>query len=363
MERSLRLIRLQTIGLLPIILWAGSCVTCPADWYTDNRLGNCFTLVRGQLSWQQAKQRCESMNARLVHLKDWTEQNFINETLRLSSPNGVWLGAKVQRFRRTWKWTDGRSMDPNKYKWARESDPFDYLKLYDKCLVLLLNGDLMDKDCDTSMAFLCEADMSIFPTTTTVLPILEPNATNSLRRDTTDTAIIPVTVAVIALIMCLILAFVIIYRCRKRSRHAATDKTGSREDIMEGDVTYSASPSRVEFSDVVTENYYDEVQHESDNAADETTDSAAYENVDVAMETSNNNKNNDNTICAKSDSESKQPTVVVKDRLPRRKGTPRRVVVNRSYGCVNMGKDSILKLKSAREDSPANENVYLNPIK
>ena len=54
-------------------------------------------------------------------------------------------------------------------------------------------------------------------------------------------------------------------KCRDRRHNTGGVKSSSREDMLEGDVTYSASPSRVEFSEVVTENFYDDVIPENEN--------------------------------------------------------------------------------------------------
>ncbi|NWS70861.1 MRC1 protein, partial [Crotophaga sulcirostris] len=75
--------------------------------------GHCYYFEASRKrSWSQAHQECARLAANLVSVGDYTEVNFLSDTIKIlhgKSPN-FWIGLK-EKNRGQWEWTDKSAMD------------------------------------------------------------------------------------------------------------------------------------------------------------------------------------------------------------------------------------------------------------
>jgi Lectin C-type domain len=85
-------------------------VTRPAD---AAKFGNkYFKVFDTNLTWHEAKKRCEQMGGRLAVIDSAEENKFVSELAAKFKVNAVWLGGTDEKNQRSWIWVDGQ---PVKY--------------------------------------------------------------------------------------------------------------------------------------------------------------------------------------------------------------------------------------------------------
>ena len=86
------------------------------------RLGNrAFKIFREDVSWHEAKRRCEAMGGRLAVVNDHEALEVINERKRGLR---LWLGATDEHEEGDWRWVDGTQVDID--AWS-ENQPFNLM--------------------------------------------------------------------------------------------------------------------------------------------------------------------------------------------------------------------------------------------
>jgi len=82
-----------------------------------------FKIFREDISWHEAKQRCEAMGGRLAVVKDSETREFLQQ---LKGGQRLWLGATDEHSEGDWRWLDGSAVESD--GWAG-NQPFNLMGL------------------------------------------------------------------------------------------------------------------------------------------------------------------------------------------------------------------------------------------
>jgi hypothetical protein len=80
----------------------------PADARTFN--GHSYKFFPEQLSWKEAKARCESMGGRLAMVESPEENAFVAGLVSAAGKVDAWIGATDEGSEGQWRWVDGHLM-------------------------------------------------------------------------------------------------------------------------------------------------------------------------------------------------------------------------------------------------------------
>lgn len=87
---------------------AGGTERIPGDARTFN--GHSYKFFPEQLSWKEAKARCESMGGRLVMVETLEENAFVASLVAEGGKVDAWIGATDEGSEGQWRWVDGHLM-------------------------------------------------------------------------------------------------------------------------------------------------------------------------------------------------------------------------------------------------------------
>ncbi len=74
-----------------------------------------FKVFPEQLTWHEAKQKCEGMGGRLVQINSQAENDFVMKLAIERMLPGIWLGATDEVQERTWLWNNGDGLAFNNF--------------------------------------------------------------------------------------------------------------------------------------------------------------------------------------------------------------------------------------------------------
>lgn len=80
----------------------------PGDARTFN--GHSYKFFPEQLSWKEAKARCEAMGGRLAMVESLEENNFVSGLVAAAGKVDAWIGATDEGSEGQWRWVDGHLM-------------------------------------------------------------------------------------------------------------------------------------------------------------------------------------------------------------------------------------------------------------
>ena len=80
----------------------------PADAKTFQ--GKRFKVFRGELTWHEAKAKCEAIGGHLAIVTSDAESNFVNTSISEAGLKAAWLGATDEQAEGRWLWVDGTVM-------------------------------------------------------------------------------------------------------------------------------------------------------------------------------------------------------------------------------------------------------------
>ena len=117
-----------------------------------------FKVFPEQLTWQEAKKKCEAMGGRLAQIHSQAENDFLMKLATERKLSAIWLGATDEVQERTWLWNNGAGLAFNNFG-SGQPDRAVAGKRY---LVMMLNGQVgcwcnqPSKSDDWSPGFVCE---------------------------------------------------------------------------------------------------------------------------------------------------------------------------------------------------------------
>uniref|UniRef100_A0A8D0EKF2 MRC1 protein n=1 Tax=Strix occidentalis caurina TaxID=311401 RepID=A0A8D0EKF2_STROC len=120
--------------------------------------GHCYYFEASRKrSWSQAHQECTRLAANLVSVEDYTEANFLSDTIKIlhgKSPN-FWIGLK-KNDRGQWVWTDKSAMDFVNWQMGEPSN-----KRHKDCgEVCALSGYWNTNVCSFKKGYICKKTKS-----------------------------------------------------------------------------------------------------------------------------------------------------------------------------------------------------------
>merc|ERR1739842_10228 len=130
---------------------------CPDGFIPFPQQGSCFHLITERLTWPDAKNECEGMDANLASIQSLEEMDFVQKLAYDSLGKlPVWLGGV--RFDFVWEWTDGTPFD---FKYWAKGMPEDNPE--QECIVFIpyknWNGGWMNYYCDATHFSMCKVDL------------------------------------------------------------------------------------------------------------------------------------------------------------------------------------------------------------
>ncbi|XP_034020975.1 ladderlectin-like [Thalassophryne amazonica] len=80
---------------------------CPVGWTYFNR--RCFRYVSDAMSWTDAKEHCQDINANLASVHNYPEYEALQKVIKgVAERNHVaWIGGNDMRKEGKWEWVDG----------------------------------------------------------------------------------------------------------------------------------------------------------------------------------------------------------------------------------------------------------------
>ncbi|NXV11484.1 MRC1 protein, partial [Cepphus grylle] len=116
--------------------------------------GHCYYFdASRKRSWSQAHEECARLAANLVSVGDYTETNFLSDTIKIlhgKSPN-FWIGIK-KNDRGQWEWTDKSAMDFVNWQMGEPSN-----RRYKECgEVCALSGFWNTNICSFKKGYICK---------------------------------------------------------------------------------------------------------------------------------------------------------------------------------------------------------------
>ncbi|XP_041944958.1 macrophage mannose receptor 1-like isoform X1 [Alosa sapidissima] len=133
------------------------------------KIGNdSFKVESNNLTWWEAKKRCEADGAQLASIRDSITQAYIELQLRkLKQP--MWIGLNKNMTGGYFRWTDGWSL--NMASWNRQ-EPRGQLS----CVSVDMEGYWNTGPCNQSLPSVCKKSMDIAPTPDTQYPGVCPES-------------------------------------------------------------------------------------------------------------------------------------------------------------------------------------------
>ncbi|XP_069715635.1 macrophage mannose receptor 1-like isoform X4 [Phaenicophaeus curvirostris] len=121
--------------------------------------GHCYYFEASRKrSWSQAHQECARLAANLVSVGDYTEANFLSDTIKIlhgKSPN-FWIGLKKNN-REQWEWTDKSAMDFVNWQISEPSN-----NRHKKCgEVCALSGYWNTNVCSFKKGYICKKQKTL----------------------------------------------------------------------------------------------------------------------------------------------------------------------------------------------------------
>ncbi len=117
-----------------------------------------FKVFPEQLTWQEAKKRCEGMGGRLAQVNSQAENDFLMKLAVERKLAAIWLGATDEVEERTWLWSNGAGLAFNNFA---NGQP-DRSRSGKRYLVMMLKGQVgwwcnqPSQSDDWSPGFVCE---------------------------------------------------------------------------------------------------------------------------------------------------------------------------------------------------------------
>ncbi|XP_069051974.1 C-type lectin domain family 10 member A-like isoform X2 [Lepisosteus oculatus] len=129
-----------------------SCSLCPANWSRFRR--HCYLVSTETGTWEEAREACLSLNARLLVINSPAEQEF---AATLSPHLQRWIGLSDTEQEGQMKWVDGTVLDLNVTRglW-NTGQPDDYQGRED-CVHFVPGSSRWNAlSCEDRLAFICE---------------------------------------------------------------------------------------------------------------------------------------------------------------------------------------------------------------
>ncbi len=101
-------VEFRNIRIRPIGATLASANNIPADAKTFN--GHAYKFFPQQLSWKDAKARCEALGGHLVIIETPAENAFLGKLITDGGKVDSWIGATDEGSEGQWRWVDGRNM-------------------------------------------------------------------------------------------------------------------------------------------------------------------------------------------------------------------------------------------------------------
>jgi hypothetical protein len=124
-------------------------------------LGKFYKVFPDQLSWHEARVRCQQLGGHLAVVKSEEENRFLTTLVRARGIDVVWLGATDEKLEGRWVWVDG---EPMRYSdWSpvgRQPNNKNGLEHY---LIMMLAhdgkwSDQPNHSVEASPGFICQWD-------------------------------------------------------------------------------------------------------------------------------------------------------------------------------------------------------------
>jgi serine/threonine protein kinase len=101
-------VRFRNIRFRPLQSPATLTRSVPLDAKSLN--GHAYKFFPEQLSWHEAKKRCEALGGHLVIIETPEENAFLAKLITDGGKIDSWIGATDEGFEGQWRWVDGRNM-------------------------------------------------------------------------------------------------------------------------------------------------------------------------------------------------------------------------------------------------------------
>uniref|UniRef100_A0A671XI36 C-type lectin domain-containing protein n=2 Tax=Sparus aurata TaxID=8175 RepID=A0A671XI36_SPAAU len=108
---------------------AEACRKCQIGWERNGP--QCYYFSTDQLTWEQAREKCQQIGGALVKIESEDEQSFLMQTLRhkmTEKEDRFWIGLTDSVTEGTWLWPDGTPLNKSLTFW-RKGEPDNWTEV------------------------------------------------------------------------------------------------------------------------------------------------------------------------------------------------------------------------------------------